>query len=175
MREAPPAARGLEPGTRLTRLELTDHAGNTRRLADLVGGDPAVLHFYRGWWCPKEQAFFRRLLRLQREAEVAYTRFISISVGPWPVTAAFRAGLGRDGPSSPTRPARCSASSGCAETADTLNDPYVPAVATLSPDLTIRSFYDGYWFLGRPTEEELIHDLRAITREIRPDWEAPTP
>ena len=32
-----------------------------------------MLQFYRGWWCPKEQAFFRRLMRLQDEAEVAYT------------------------------------------------------------------------------------------------------
>jgi hypothetical protein len=39
-----------------------------------VGGDPIVPQFYRGWWCPKEQAFFRRLLALQEDAEVADAR-----------------------------------------------------------------------------------------------------
>jgi peroxiredoxin len=53
-----------------------------------------VLHFFRGWWCPKEQTYFRRLLALQEEAEVAYCRIVSVSVDPPPVTAAFRAGLG---------------------------------------------------------------------------------
>ena len=31
---------------------------------------------------PKEQAFFHGLVRLQEEAEVAYTRFVSVSVDP---------------------------------------------------------------------------------------------
>jgi hypothetical protein len=31
----------------------------------LVAGDPVVLQFFRGWWCPKEQAFLRRLLEPQ--------------------------------------------------------------------------------------------------------------
>ena len=75
-------------------FELLDHAGNLRRLSDLAHGDPVVLQFFRGWWCPKEQAFFRRLIALQDEAEVAYCRFVSVSVDPPEVNAAFRAGLG---------------------------------------------------------------------------------
>ena len=43
----------------------------------------------------------------------------------------------------------------------------------VSPDLTIASAYNGYWFWGRPTLEELRGDLRRLTREIRPDWEPP--
>jgi len=45
-------------------IHLGDHAGNTRLLSDLAGGDPVVLQTYRGWWCPKEQAFFRKLVEL---------------------------------------------------------------------------------------------------------------
>ena len=75
-------------------LVLCDHAGNERSLSDLVVGDPTVVQTYRGWWCPKEQAFFRALVALQDEMEVAYTRIVSISIDPPPVTAAFRAGLG---------------------------------------------------------------------------------
>src|SRR6266852_7321242 len=66
------------PGQPFPELELPDHYGNVRRLSELAGGDPVFLQFYRGFWCPKEQAFFRRLVQLQDEAEVAYTRFISI-------------------------------------------------------------------------------------------------
>ena len=54
----------LSPGRAFPDVELADHAGNRRRLLELVGGDPVVLQFFRGWWCPKEQAFFRRLASL---------------------------------------------------------------------------------------------------------------
>ncbi len=165
----------LVPGARFVDFELADQSGNARRLSELVGGDPTVLQFYRGWWCPKEQAFFRRLVRLQDDAEVAYSRFLSVSVDASEVSAAFRAGTGARWTflSDPRRVVQTRL--GLRETTDTLNDPYVPAVFVLRPDLTIHSAYNGYWFWGRPTEAELIADLRAITREIRPDWEAPTP
>ena len=48
----------LLPGATFPDLELPDHSGTPRRLSELVGGDPALLHAFRGWWCPKEQAFF---------------------------------------------------------------------------------------------------------------------
>jgi peroxiredoxin len=164
----------LAPGGRFPDLELTDHAGNRRALADLIAGDPAVLQFYRGWWCPKEQAFFRRLVELQDDVEVAYSRLISISVDAWEVAAAFRAGLGARWTflSDPDRAAQSRL--GLRETTDTVHDPYAPTVFTLFPDLTIHSHYDGYWFWGRPTLDELRHDLREIARAIRPDWTAPT-
>src|SRR6266542_6215643 len=84
----------LAPGSRFPDLELADHAGIRRRISDLAEGDPLVLNFFRGWWCPKEQAFFRRLVRLQDEAEVAYSRLVSVSVDQSPELSAFRAGLG---------------------------------------------------------------------------------
>jgi peroxiredoxin len=73
------AARDVD---RIPDLELLDHGGNPRRLSDLVGGDPTILQTYRGPWCPKEQRFFRRLVALQDELEVAYDRMLSLSVDP---------------------------------------------------------------------------------------------
>jgi len=165
----------LKGGEQLGDFELADHAGNRRRLADLVGGDPTVVHFYRGWWCPKEQAFFRRLLALQEDAEVAYSRIVSVSVDPPAVSAAFRAGLGARWTflSDPEREVQ--AQLRLRETTDTLNDPYVPAVVVIGPDLRIHTTYNGYWYWGRPTHEELVRDLREISRMLRADWEAPTP
>jgi peroxiredoxin len=165
----------MRAGEAFPDLELTDHAGNARALSALVAGDPTVLQTYRGWWCPKEQAFFRRLVALQDEAEVAYTRIVSLSVDPPPVASAFRAGLGARWTflCDPERTAL--ERLGLRETTDTVNHPYVPAVFVLAPDLTIHRAYDGYWFWGRPTLEELRQDMRAVSAAVRPDWRAPTP
>ena len=166
----PPAA-----GETFPDVELTDHAGNPRRLSELVAGDPTIVQTYRGFWCPKEQAFLRKLVALQDEVEVAYTRIVSIGIDPPPVAAAFRAGLGARWTflSDPDRTAQ--ELLGLRETTDTVYNPYVPAVYTLFPDLTVHRAYDGYWFWGRPTLEELRQVMREITRAVRPDWAAPTP
>jgi peroxiredoxin len=133
-----------------------------------------VLQFYRGWWCPKEQAFFRRLVALQEEMEVAYARMISVSVDPPEVAAAFRAGVGARWTFLADPDRAVQAQLGLRETTDNVHDPYAPVVFTLYPDLTIHRAYDGYWFWGRPTLEELRADMRAITRAIRSDYSAPT-
>src|SRR3989441_12069893 len=90
----PSTTQRLGPANRFTDFELADHNGNPRRLYELVAGDPAVLQFYRGFWCSKDQAQFRGLVQLQSKVEGAYTRVISVSVDPPAVEAAFRAGIG---------------------------------------------------------------------------------
>jgi hypothetical protein len=45
----------------------------------------------------------------------------------------------------------------------------------LKPGLVIYSIYNGYWFWGRPSVADLWRDLRAVTSEIRPDWDLSTP
>ena len=164
----------LAPGDPLPDFELPDHAGNLRRLSDLVAGDPTVLHFYRGWWCPKEQRYFRRLLELQDEAEVAYVRIVSVSVDPPEVTGALRAGLGARWTFLCDAERTVQAELALRETTDTKHHPYVPRVFTLSPgDLRIHAVHDGYWYSGRATLEELRQDLRAIQRVVRADFDAP--
>ena len=163
----------LSAGHAFPDLELLDHAANRRRLSELAGGDPVVLHFFRGWWCPKEQAFLRRLIALQDEAEVAYSRIVSVSVDSPEVTAAFRAGLGARWTFLSDADRSVQRELGLRETTDTLNNPYVPAVFALFPDLTIHRAYDGYWFWGRPTAEDLRRDMRDISAAIRADWAAP--
>lgn len=162
------------PGDVFPDLELPDHAGNMRSLSELTGGDPVVLHFYRGWWCPKEQAFFQTLLALQSEAEVAYTRFLSVSVDVPDVQAAFRAGLDARWLFLSDAGRSYIDHLGLVEVTDTTNLPYLPTVFTLFPDRTVHAAYDGYWYWGRPTAEELRQDLRAISKEIRTDWVPPT-
>jgi len=106
---------------------------------------------------------------------VAYSRMISVSTDPPPVNAAFRAGLGARWTFLSDESRELQERLGLRETTDTLNDPYVPAVFVLDPELLIHAAYNGYWFWGRPTEQELASDLRELTRRLRADWEAPTP
>ncbi len=158
-------------GDHFNDFELPDHSGNRRRLSELVGGDPAILQFYRGFWCPKDKAAFRELVHFQDQVEVAYTRMISVSVDPPEAEAAFRAGIGARWTFLSDASRELQAQLGLLETTDTVHRPYVPTVFTLYPDLKIHGAYNGYWFWGRPTNAELAADLRAITRAIRSDWE----
>ena len=163
----------LSAGARFPDLELPDHTGRPRRLSELAGGDPVTLITSRGWWCPKEQRYLRALTSLQDEFEVAYTRIVVLSVDPPEVQSAFRAGLGARFTFLSDSERRRLPELGLLETTDTVHHPYRPAGFTLFPDLTIHRAYNGYWFWGRPTMEELRQDMRAITQAIRADWEVP--
>jgi peroxiredoxin len=46
----------------------------------------------------------------------------------------------------------------------------LPYTFSLFPDLTIHRIYNGWWFVGRPTLEELRQDLRAIMERCRDDY-----
>jgi peroxiredoxin len=46
----------------------------------------------------------------------------------------------------------------------------VPYTFSLLPDLTIHRIYNGWWFVGRPTLDELRQDLRAMMQLCRTDF-----
>ena len=162
-----------QPGDTFPDLAVLDHAGRGRSLSELAAGDPLVLTTFRGFWCPKEQAFMRRLVAFQDEVEVAYTSIASLSIDPPEVTAAFRAGLGARWTFLADPEREHLDALDLRETTDTVHHPYRPAVFVLTPDLTVHSAYNGYWYWGRPGLEELRGDLCSVTRAIRTDWEVP--
>ena len=45
----------------------------------------------------------------------------------------------------------------------------IPYSFSLGPDLRIHRVYDGGWFVGRPTLEELRQDLRVLMNKYHPD------
>jgi hypothetical protein len=47
----------------------------------------------------------------------------------------------------------------------------IPHTVVLEPGLRVYKIYNGYWFFGRPTVEELRLDLRAVLERCRPDWD----
>ena len=53
--------------------------------------------------------------------------------------------------------------------------PMIPHTLVLEPGLRVFKIYNGYWFFGRPTVEELRLDLRAVLERCRPDWDITTP
>jgi peroxiredoxin len=161
----------LAEGARMPDLDLPDHTGRPRLLSEIAGGDPVVLVFSRGWWCPKEQTWMRRLVQAQEEFEVAYARIVVVSVDAPEVQSAFRAGLGARFTFLSDADRRWLPRLGLLEADDTTHDPYRPAVFTLRPDLTVHRRYAGDWYWGRATMEEIRADMRAITRAVRPDWE----
>ncbi|MGI8728925.1 MAG: redoxin domain-containing protein [Solirubrobacteraceae bacterium] len=163
----------LVTGSRFPDLDLPDHTGRPRTLTDVAAGDPLVLVFARGWWCPKEQRYMRELTGLQDEFEVAYTRIAVVTVDAPEVQSAFRAGLGARFSFLSDAERRWIERLGLRETTDTTHDPYLPTVFTLYPDLTIHAVYHGYWYWGRATMQQLREDMCAISRSVREGFDGP--
>lgn len=159
-----------EVGRSFPDLDLPDHTGRDRTLSEIAAGDPLVLLFSRGWWCPKEQRAMRVLIDLQDEFEVAYSKLVVVSVDPPEVQSAFRAGLGARFTFLSDAGRRWIDRLDLLESTDTTHRPFRPAAFSLFPDLRVHAAYNGYWSWGRPTAEELRQDMRAISREIRSDW-----
>ncbi len=108
---------------------------------------------------------------LQEKYEVAYTRLVVVSVDAPDVQSAFRAGLGARFVFLSDAERRWLGPLGLREETDTLHEPYRPTAFTLLPDLTIHSSYDGNWYWGRPTAEDLRRDMCAISRAVREDFD----
>jgi peroxiredoxin len=49
----------IREGSRFPDYELPDHGGNLRKLSDLQGSNPMVLHLSRGGFDPKEHRYLR--------------------------------------------------------------------------------------------------------------------
>jgi hypothetical protein len=62
-----------------------------------------------------------------------------------------------------------------AEYTDPHHNPMIPHTLVLEPGLRVYKIYNGYWFFGRPTVEELRLDLRAVLQRCRPDWDISSP
>jgi len=113
----------------------------------------------------------RLLTELEQELAIAYTKVVAICVDPPEVSAAFRAGLGAKFPILSDADRVYQKEMDMLEPTDPRHQPYLPFDFVLYPDLTIYKIYNGYYFWGRATIEELRHDFRHISSEIRKDWD----
>ena len=77
---------------------------------------------------------------------------------------AFKAGLGARFPFLSDEELRLTDTLGIRETTDERHGPLpVPFTFALLPDLTIHRIFNGWYFVGRPTPEELRHAIREMT------------
>ncbi len=165
----------IVPGAVFPDYELSDHQGTRRTLAELQGDDPLVLVLARGGFCPKDRRQHEGLLQLHREMQVGYCRLVTISTDNLLETSEFRNGVGAHWTflSDPGR--KVQKDLDIAEYTDPQHNPMIPHTVVLEPGLRVYKVYDGYWFFGRPTVEELRLDLRAVLQRCRPDWDITGP
>jgi peroxiredoxin len=162
-------------GANFPDYELSDHRGAHRKLSELQGRDPMVLVLARGGFCPKDRRQHEGLLELHREMQVAYCRLVTLSTDNLLATNEFRSGVGAQWTflSDPGR--KVQKDLDIAEYTDPTNNPMIPHTLVLEPGLRVYKIYNGYWFFGRPTVEELRLDLRAVLQRCRPDWDISSP
>jgi peroxiredoxin len=165
----------IVPGATFPDYELTDHTGTRRKLSDLQGGDPMIVVLSRGSFCPKDRRQTEGLARLHRELEVGYCRMVTISTDNLIETNEFRTAADAHWTflSDPGRVVQKDLD--IAEYTDPGHNPMIPHVVVLEPGLVVFKIYNGYWFFGRPTVEELRQDLRAVLKKCRPDWDITNP
>ena len=164
----------MVPGGTFPDFELPDHTNTPRKLSELQGDDPMILTLARGHYCPKEHQQHLELAFFYPKISVAYTKIATISTDDHHTSQEFRASVGAQWPflSDPER--KVQKDLDIQEYTDPQNNPMIPHTIVLKPGLVIYRIYNGYWFWGRPTLEDLRQDLRAITRKCRPDWDITT-
>jgi cold shock CspA family protein/peroxiredoxin len=165
----------LRVGDTFPDFELPDHRKKLRRLGRFTApslldeklgfadGYPLIVVFGRGFFCPRDQQQMRQLVQFQSELAVNYGKLVTVSADPPIVQAAFRAGLGATWPFlSDERREVIKRINILDETEGEYAYRAQPYTFVLRSDLTVHRIYDGWFFVGRPTLEELRHDLREI-------------
>ena len=107
--------------------------------------------------------------------EVGHCRLVTISTDNLLDTNEFRTGVGADWTflSDPGRTLQKDLD--IAEYTDPDHNPMIPHTLVLEPGLRVYKIYNGYWFFGRPTVEELRLDVRTVLQRCRPDWDITKP
>jgi peroxiredoxin/cold shock CspA family protein len=165
----------LRVGDVFPDFELLDHRKKPRRLSGYVkpspmddklgftDGYPLILIFGRGFFCPRDQQHMRQLVQFQSELAVNFGKLVTVSTDAPLTGAAFRAGLGAEWPFLSDEKREVIERIGILDETEGeyayVSQPYT---FVLRPDLTIYKIYDGWFFVGRPTLEELRQDLREV-------------
>jgi cold shock CspA family protein/peroxiredoxin len=172
----------LKVNERFPDIALPDHQNELKHLSHFtkpslldqhlgfLDGYPLILVFYRGFFCPRDQRQMRQLVDFQQELSVNYGKLVAVSADPPLVQAAFRAGLGAQWTFlSDEHRVVIRQLNILDETEGEYAYRAQPYTFVLRPDLIIHAIYNGWYFVGRPTNEELRHNLRAIM-ESRSDY-----
>ena len=116
----------------------------------------------------------RHYVEFQEELAINYCKLAVVSVDSPIVNDAFRTGLGAHFTFFSDQERQVVKALDMTETSKSRGVTAMPYTFALMPDLTIHNLYCGYWFLGRPTLDELRMDLRAMLQKVRVDFAGPT-
>jgi cold shock CspA family protein/peroxiredoxin len=165
-------------GAKFPDFELTDFRKRRVRIADYTKpspmddrlgfdeGYPLIVVFYRGFYCPRDGQQMRLLVQFQDELAVNYCRLVAISTDAPLVAAAYRYGLGASWAFLSDEKHELIDTLGILdETEGEWGYCAQPFTFVLNGDLTIHKIYNGWFFVGRPTLEELRQDLRTLMQQ----------
>lgn len=169
----------LKVGDKFPNFQLPNHCEQATELSQLTqpstmdkrlgffDGYPLIVVFYRGFFCPRDRQQMLQLLQFQDELRVNYCQLVCISVDSPIVQAAFRAGLGAEWTFLSDRKREAITQLNILdETEGEYANCAQPYSFVLRPDLTIHKIYNGWFFIGRPTLEELRLNLREIMETL---------
>ncbi len=152
-------------------IELPDHENHPAKLTALMRGWPAAVVFSRGYFCPKDKRQLTNYVQyLQPELIVNYCKLVVVSVDNPMLSREVRDGLGATFPFLCDSEKKVITELDIVDTTDPHHGPIaIPYVFVLDRDRTIYKIYNGWWYVGRPTVEELRMDFRALLSR-REDW-----
>jgi len=161
----------LKIGAKFPDFELPDHTGEMRRLSKIMRGFPTALIFSRGYFCPKDRRQMQNYVEhLQPELRVNYCKMITVSVDDPIMTTEVRDQLDAHWPFLCDPDRELLHKLKMTDITDSLHgDIYIPYTFLLDRDRTIYKIYNGWWFVGRPTVEEIRMDYRDLLSR-RTDW-----
>jgi len=166
-----PMRADLQVGAKFPDFELPDQSGTVQKLSRLLRGFPGVLLFSRGYFCPKDRRQATNYVQyLQPELRVNYCKMITVSVDDKMHTMETREALSADWPFLMDTGRKLLYELEMVDKTDPVHgDIYIPYSFVLDRGRTIYKIYNGWWFAGRPTVEELRMDFRALLSR-RQDW-----
>lgn len=166
-----PMRSDLQVGNKFPNFELPDHNGEMQKLSQLVRGFPTVLIFSRGYYCPKDRRQMENYVDLlQPELRVNYCHMVTVSVDNVQLSAEVRDQLAADWTFLSDSDHTLLHDLEMVDKTDPGHgDIYIPYTFVLDRDLTIYKVYNGWWFAGRPTVEEIRMDFRELLSR-RHDW-----
>ena len=168
-------SRHLEPGMTIPDFELPDEDGVMHRLSELQGENLMVLHLSRGEHCPRERQHHRELLHFHELCSVAFTELVTIMPNDLHDVFKLKASTGAHWTFLADRDLEVQRHFDINEYTDVHHDNAgVPHTLVLSPGLRIEKVHVGYWFWGRPSNDQLWADLREVLMRTKADFDPTT-
>jgi peroxiredoxin len=164
-------------GTPFPDYRLRDHTNTPRHLSELQGEDPMIIVLAREAYSAKDQKQHEGLVELWKEMKpgVGYCRMVTITTSNPQETLNYRSGVSAEWPFLADPDRLVQRDLDIPEYTDPEHNQMVPHTIVCEPGLMIYKIYNGFWFFGRPTVEELRHDLRAVLMKHHWDWDLSKP